>query len=90
MKSEPIFVMDGAIAMPSGHARGPWDPRSLHGGAPGALLAREIERAQPGAEMAVVRLTFDFLGAVPLAALEARAWVVRPLPHLYHPMSNHR
>ncbi len=67
---------DGAFA-PSGHARGPWDAAAQHGGAPAALLARAIERVEPGADMFVARITYEFLGPVPLAPLEADAWVLR-------------
>lgn len=75
---EPIFARrDGAYA-PSGHARGPWDPGAQHGGAPAALLAREIERLDPGPAMIVARITYEFLAPVPLAPLVPAARVVRP------------
>ncbi len=76
--TEPIFERrDGAWA-PSGHARGPWGPEAQHGGAPAALLAREIEALEPGADMLVARITYEFLGPVPLSPLVADAWVNRP------------
>lgn len=76
---EPIFRTDGGAYVPTGHARGPWDPDALHGGAPAALLAEAVAAAEPGAgETAVVRLTYEFLGPVPLAPLEVSAEVVRP------------
>ncbi len=34
--------------MPTEHARGPWDPQALHGGAPAALIADAFERLEPG------------------------------------------
>ena len=34
--------------MPTEHARGPWDPRALHGGAPAALMAGGFERMRAG------------------------------------------
>ena len=71
-----IFERDGGAWVPTGHARGPWDPNALHGGAPAALLTREIERLAP--EMRVARLTLEFLGAVPLAPLTVSAQIVRP------------
>ena len=75
--SDCIYELrDGAFA-PSGHARGPWDDAAQHGGAPAALLARAIERVDPGAGMLVARITYEFLGPVPLAPLEADAWVQR-------------
>jgi hypothetical protein len=77
--SEPIFRRDGDLYVPTGHARGPWDAGSLHGGAPAALLAQAIAEAEPAAAgMAVARLTYEFLGPVPLAPLQVRAEVTRP------------
>jgi acyl-coenzyme A thioesterase PaaI-like protein len=69
-----IFGRDGDLFVPTGHARGPWDPGMMHGGAPSALLTRAIEALAP--EMQLARLTVDFLGAVPLAPVrvEAEIW----------------
>lgn len=78
MSQEPIFRRDGDAYVPTAHARGPWDAGSLHGGAPAALLAGVVEQADPGADMAVARVTFEFLAPVPLAPLHADARVVRP------------
>jgi hypothetical protein len=71
-----IFSRDGELFVPTGHARGPWDPEALHGGAPSALLARAVEALAP--EMRVARLTVEFLGAVPLAPLSVAARIVKP------------
>jgi hypothetical protein len=60
--------------VPSGHARGPWDAGSQHGGAPAALLAEAIR--QEG--MHVARLAYDFLGPVPLGPLRVETRVARP------------
>jgi acyl-coenzyme A thioesterase PaaI-like protein len=62
---------------PTEHARGPWDPRALHGGAPAALITRAFERMQPGAELAIARLGFEFLRPVPLAPLTLTTRIVR-------------
>jgi hypothetical protein len=59
-------------------ARGPWDARMMHGGAPGALLAHAIERVRPGAELAVSRLTIEFLGGVPLGEVSVAASLAKP------------
>lgn len=64
------------LYVPTGHARGPWDPNALHGGAPAALLARAAEAQAPG--MRLARLTLEFLGPVPLAPLAVTAEVVKP------------
>jgi hypothetical protein len=71
-----IPVADGRVA-PTEHARGPWDPQALHGGAPAALIARAFERTQPGAEMPIARLGFEFLKPIPFAELEVAIEVVR-------------
>jgi hypothetical protein len=60
--------------VPTGHARGPWDPGQLHGGAPGALIAEAVQEAG----YLVARLTLDFLGPVPLAPLTVSARTTKP------------
>jgi len=69
-----VFRREGELVVPSGHARGPWDADAQHGGAPAALLAEAV-----GAEgMHVARLTYEFLGPVPIAPLGVRTRLVRP------------
>jgi hypothetical protein len=63
--------------IPTVHARGPWDPRALHGGAPAALIASVFEHTEPGAELPVARLGFEFLKPIPFAELEIRTEIVR-------------
>jgi acyl-coenzyme A thioesterase PaaI-like protein len=76
---DAVFQPDGdGRFVPTEHARGPWDPMQLHGGAPAALLARAAERAGEPEGLGVVRLTVEFLSAVPLAPVEVAAEVVRP------------
>ncbi len=50
-------------------ASGPWDPEATHGGAPAALLARAIERHDPGPADTLFRLTVDLLRPVPVGDL---------------------
>ena len=77
MEPEPIFrTLGDSVFAPTGHARGPWDPDALHGGAPTALVVRVIEGLGTG--LSLGRLTIDFLGPVPLAPLSVAASVVRP------------
>jgi hypothetical protein len=82
--SESIFVAEGERFAPTEQARGPWDPRALHGGAPAALIAAAFERLQPGAasspqgELRIARLGFEFLRPVPLAPLKLSTRIVRP------------
>ena len=76
--SEAIFRREGELLVPSGHARGPWDAGAQHGGAPAALVADAVDRLARPAGMAVARLTYEFLGPVPLAPLAVRAGIVKP------------
>jgi hypothetical protein len=76
--SESIFTADGEIFTPTEHARGPWDPRALHGGAPAALIAGTFERMEPGAELPFARLSFEFLRPVPMAPLTLTTRISRP------------
>jgi acyl-coenzyme A thioesterase PaaI-like protein len=77
--SESIFVATGEGRFaPTEHARGPWDPHALHGGAPAALMTAALERLQPGAELPIARLSFELLRPVPLAPLELRTRITRP------------
>ncbi len=75
--SDPLFEERDGRYVPSAHTRGPWDAATQHGGAPAALLAREIERLDPGADMFVARVTYDYLGPVSLAPLAAQATIAR-------------
>lgn len=68
---------DAGRFLPTEHARGPWDPNALHGGAPAALIADAFERLEPGRELAFARLGFEFLKPIPFAELEVRTEIVR-------------
>lgn len=72
--SEPVFRREGDAFVPTGHARGPWGPGELHGGAPGALIAEAIQEEG----YLVARLTLDFLGPVPMAPLMVSARTTKP------------
>jgi Thioesterase-like superfamily len=78
MRSDAVFELDGDRLVPSELARGPWSPDAQHGGPPAALLARAIERADPGPAPFVARLTVEFLRPVPLAPLTVQTRTVRP------------
>jgi Thioesterase-like superfamily len=75
---ESIFLAEGGRFMPTEQARGPWDPRALHGGAPAALMTAAFERMQPGAELRIARLGFELLRPVPSAPLTLSTRIVRP------------
>jgi acyl-CoA thioesterase len=75
---ESVFTGDDEQPIPTAHARGPWDPGALHGGAPAALITAAFERLQPGAELRIGRLGFEFLRPVPMAPLTLSTQIVRP------------
>ncbi len=77
--SDAVFVPDGpGRFVPTGHAAGPWDPAAMHGGAPAALLAHEVDLVEAPVPMMVSRMTIDLLRPVPLAPLQIRTRVLRP------------
>jgi acyl-coenzyme A thioesterase PaaI-like protein len=77
--TESVFLPDGEDRFtPTEHARGPWDPRALHGGAPATLIARAFERIEPEAELPFARLSFSFLRPIPMAPLALSTRVLRP------------
>ena len=76
--SDSVFVADGDGFVPTVNARGPWDPQALHGGAPAALMAAAFERLEPGSELRIARLGFEFLRPIPLAPLSLSTQIVRP------------
>ncbi len=53
--AEPVYMLDGDVALPSRHAVGPWDPGIQHGAGPAALVARAAERPPAAAPMRVAR-----------------------------------
>ncbi|HEX5309956.1 MAG TPA: thioesterase family protein [Solirubrobacteraceae bacterium] len=75
---DSIFLAEGESYVPTEHARGPWDPRALHGGAPAALIAAAFERVQPGEELPIARMQFEFLRPIPMAPLKLSTQITRP------------
>ena len=76
--TQALFQTAGSAFVSAPMARGPWDERMMHGGAPSALLARAVESCEPGADLVVTRLTIDFLSGVPLGSVSVSASVIRP------------
>jgi hypothetical protein len=72
-----LFTLRDRALVPSAHARGPWDPSALHGGAPAALITSTFERRAAADGLLPGRLAFDFLRPVPFAPLELRETVLR-------------
>jgi Thioesterase-like superfamily len=76
--TDSIFTAAGSSFTPSAHARGPWDPLALHGGAPAALLTAALEGLEPGSQLRIARLGVELLRPVPLAPLRLSTRIVRP------------
>lgn len=78
----PYFERIGASTFrPTEHVRGAWDPGEQHIGPALGLLAHlvETDRDRRGAaDLRVSRLSYDILGTVPVADVEATVRVVRP------------
>ncbi len=76
--ADSIFTPKGeGLYAPTDHARGPWDRHALHGGAPAALIARAIERTEPGEQLPVAQLRVQFLKPIPFAELRVATEIVR-------------
>src|SRR5438270_12343183 len=77
--AQPVFVSSGDGRFTATEvARGPWDPKAQHGGAPAALMMRALEELPSPEGLMIARVTYEFMRPVPLAALEVRSEVVRP------------
>lgn len=72
----PLFRREREVFVPSAHARGPWDPQAMHGGGPTALLTQHLDALAGEARLA--RLTFEFLGPVPMAPVRVATAVLKP------------
>jgi hypothetical protein len=72
---DAFFVPDGDAWTATTHTRGPWSPTHQHGGPPAALIAHVAEAAAP--ELAVVRITVDYLRPVPIDRLRVRLEALR-------------
>jgi hypothetical protein len=75
---ESVYLPDGDGFFATDLARGPWDPNAQHGGGPAALMARAVERHEPGPPMLVARLTIELLRPVPLGRIDVRTRTLRP------------
>jgi hypothetical protein len=73
-----VYEVDGDTAVPTELARGPWSPHAQHGGAPGALLAGELERFDVGTATFPARFTLELMRPVPLTPLRIDRRTIRP------------
>src|SRR5688572_19307348 len=74
---DALFEATGNTFQPSDHAAGPWGA-TLHGGAVGALFARQFEQMAQGRDpMQLTRLSVEIFKPVPLSALTIESRVSR-------------
>jgi hypothetical protein len=76
--SKALFRECDGLYEASELTRGPWDPEAQHGGAPAALLMRELERLPNPEDLELARVTYELLRPVPIGRFEARSEIVRP------------
>ena len=74
---DAFFIPDGERFVATELTRGPWDPGAQHAGPPAALLGRAVERFGSRPDVRVVRLTFEILRQVPIAALDLETTLLR-------------
>ena len=73
--TEAFYVPDGDGYLATEHTRGPWSPKHQHGGPPAALIAHVVQAMAP--ELAIARITVDFLRPVPIDRLTVRVESLR-------------
>jgi acyl-coenzyme A thioesterase PaaI-like protein len=76
-----LFTLTGDTVVPTGLARGPWSPDTLHGGPVAALLAHELATAAPGpvpGALFPARLTMELFRPVTFDPHRVTTRVVRP------------
>ncbi len=75
--SDAVYEERSGRLFATEHARGPWDAGAQHGGAPAAMLVREIERVAGQDGLALARITFEFVAPVPLGELSVSTELLR-------------
>src|SRR5260221_1457297 len=74
---QPFFTRNGDGFKPTLDARGPWDPKSLHGRVVAGLLGQEIERRHGGPDYMPARLTVDMYRLPDLSPVEVTTRLFR-------------
>ncbi len=68
----------GGIFVASDATESPWDRRLQHGSPPTALLAYAMTANHPRPDVRIARMSAEFLGPIPKAAMHVKTRVVRP------------
>jgi hypothetical protein len=66
---DAFFVLSGDSFVPTPHARGPWNPNSLHGRVIAGLFGRSFEQRYGNEDLHFTRLTVDLFRLPPMAPL---------------------
>jgi hypothetical protein len=77
MTNQPFFTRDRDAYIPTDIARGPWDPKSLHGRVIIGLLAFEIEQRHGAGDFVPARLTVDMFRLPNLSPIEVKTRIIR-------------
>ena len=77
MTNQPFFTRDQDAYIPTDAARGPWDPKSLHGRVIMGLLAFAIEQRHGADDFVPARLTVDMFRLPNLSPIIVKTRLVR-------------
>lgn len=72
-----LFTCEGDGYRPTVWARGPWDPKYLHGGPSAVLLAHALEAECGDPQLFLARMTLDLFRPVPYELLHTEARTLR-------------
>jgi hypothetical protein len=83
---EPLWITAGeGRYTATGTTSGPWSAEHQHGGPAAALLARAIEQLPAAPGLRVARITYELLGAIPVAGtFEVAAEIARDGRRVQH------
>lgn len=78
----PVVDVEGASDdsawIPTAYSRGPWEPRSLHGGPVAALMTRAAELVDAPVPTRLARVTIELLRPVSFAPVKVDVKITRP------------
>lgn len=76
-QEDAFFIRDNGVYLPQPCARGPWDPKSLHGRVIVGLLGHALEQAYGGADFVPARLTVDMYRLPSFDPIEVKTQLIR-------------